>query len=167
MQFRKSTSSPDLVKGFAKPFREGSRPDFVPDLFDLNAGTKVNYGNYFGIGDLGGKLAASYENSFDPSSVAMNSAMNRSEIQNLVTGNQADMDALGLDAFAKKSMGDKIRADRIKRAKELAAASKKKSTIGLIAAAAGTAVGLAVPGVGPLLAPAVSAGVNTAGNAVT
>ena len=117
MAFQRSSPTQDPLRSFAPPVRPGMRENFEAPAVDLNAGTKVNYGNYFGIGDLGGKLAASYENSFDPSSVAMNSAMNRSEIQNLVTGNQADMDALGLEAFAKKSMGDKIRADKIKQAK--------------------------------------------------
>ena len=165
MAFQRSSQTDDLVRSFAPNFKPGMRENFEAPAVDLNAGTKVDFGNYFGIGDLGGKLAASYENSFDPSSVAMNSAKNRSDIQNLVTGNQADMDALGLDAYATKQVNDKIRADKIKMAKERAAARNKSSTIGLIATVAGTAASF-IPGVGPFIAPAVSSGVNKVGNEV-
>ena len=165
MAFQRSSQTDDLVRSFAPNFKPGMRENFEAPAVDLNAGTKVDFGNYFGIGDLGGKLAASYENSFDPSSVAMNSAKNRSDIQNLVTGNQADMDALGLDAYATKQVNDKIRADKIKMAKERAAARNKSSTIGLIATVAGTAASF-IPGVGPFIAPAVSTGVNKVGNEV-
>ena len=166
MAFQRSSQADDLVRSFAPNFKPGMRENFEAPAVDLNAGTKVNYGNYFGIGDLGGKLAASYENSFDPSSVAMNSAKNRSDIQNLVTGNQADMDALGLDAYATKQVNDKIRADKIKMAKERAKARNKSSTIGLFATLAGTAASF-IPGVGPFIAPAVSTGVNKVGNEVS
>ena len=166
MEFRKSTPTDDFVRSFAPNFRPGMREDFRSPQVDINAGTKVNYGNYFGIGDLGGKLSASYENSFDPSSVSINSAKNRAELQNLVTSNEAELDALGLDSYATKQVNDKIRADAIKEAKERAAARNKSSTIGLIATVAGTAASF-IPGVGPFIAPAVSAGVNAAGNAVT
>ncbi len=165
MEFRKSTRTDDLVRSFAPTPRAGMREEFNSPQIDINTGTKVNYGNYFGIGDLGGKLSASYENSFDPSSVSMNSAKNRAELQNLITSNEAELDALGLDAYATKQVNDKIRADAIKEAKERAAARNKSSTIGLIATVAGTAASF-IPGVGPFIAPAVSAGVNQAGNAV-
>tara|TARA_Y100000813_G_C24075733_1_gene310956 strand:- start:249 stop:749 length:501 start_codon:yes stop_codon:yes gene_type:complete len=166
MAFQRSSQTDDLVRSFAPNFKPGMRENFEAPAVDLNAGTKVDFGNYFGIGDLGGKLAASYENSFDPSSVAMNSAKNRSDIQNLVTGNQADMDALGLDAYATKQVNDKIRADKIKMAKERAKARNKSSTIGLFATLAGTAASF-IPGVGPFIAPAVSTGVNKVGNEVS
>ena len=166
MAYQKSTRTDDLVRSFAPTPRAGMREEFNSPQIDINAGTKVNYGNYFGIGDLGGKLSASYENSFDPSSVSINSAKNRAELANLVTSNEAELDALGLDAYATKQTNDKIRKDAIQEAKARAAARNKSSTIGLIATVAGAASSF-IPGVGPFIAPAVSAGVNAAGNALT
>ena len=165
MQYQKSSRVDDLVSSFSPPPRTKMREEFQDPGFELNQGEKVNYGNYFGIGDLGGKYAASYVNSFKPDEVSVNSALNRTDLKNQVTRQQAEMDSMGLQAYANKQINDKIRKENIQLAKKRAAARNKSSTIGLIATVAGTAASF-IPGVGPFIAPAVSAGVNKIGNEV-
>lgn len=166
MAFSSSSPTSDLVRSFAPSFNaDYQNIGFRPPEININAGQQVDYGNYFGIGDLAGKYRASFENSFRPDEVAINSAINKTALDNLTLQQKSELDVLGLQSYGVKQANEEIAREARKEARERAQAQTNKSGWALAATIAGTAASF-IPGVGPIAGPAVNAGVNAIGNQV-
>jgi hypothetical protein len=166
MAFISSTSTPNLVNSFAPRFNaEYQNIGFRPPEININAGKQVDYGNYFGIGDLPGKYQASFENSFRPDEIAINAAINESAIDNLLVQQEAELNSMGLAAYANNQANKEIAKEARSLAREKAQTQMKKSGWGLAATIAGTAASF-IPGVGAIAGPAAAAGVGAIGNQV-
>lgn len=166
MAFSSSSPTRDLVRSFAPSFNaDYQNIGFRPPEININAGQQVDYGNYFGIGDLAGKYQASFENSFRPDEVAINSAINKTALDNLTLQQKAELDVLGLQAYGVKQANDEIAREARKEARERAQAQNNRSGWGLAATIAGTAASF-IPGIGAIAGPAASAGVSAIGNQV-
>ena len=166
MAFSSSSPTSDLVRSFAPSFNaDYQNIGFRPPEININAGKQVDYGNYFGIGDLAGKYQASFENSFKPDEVAINAAINQTALNNLTLKQQAELDVLGLQAYGVKEANEEIASEARKLAREKAQEQMNKSKWGLAATIAGTAASF-IPGIGAIAGPAVNKGVQAVGNQV-
>lgn len=162
--FSKSTRVSDLVSGFAPGFSpKYGNVDFQQRPIDLNKGKQVNYGNYYGIGDLPGKYERASINSFQPDEVAINSAINEANLQNYIMGKEAELNELGLRSFGIKQANDEYAREARAQAREKAQDQMRRSGWNLFGTIASTAASF-IPGVGPFASLGIKAGTSAIAN---